>query len=266
MPHIEVEPGVEIYAQDVGTGRPLVLLHGWAFDHRVWDRQVTAFADLGYRVICIDLRGHGRSSHPYGGYSIERLGQDVVGVLDRLELQDAALVGWSLGGLVAFRVAVTSPERLRGLVLVGSNGVATTRKPGFPFGAPAESHEAHVVHLEKTDRLASRRALIVGAFAEPPPADLTAHVLTLTLATPSWAGAATLRTLMQTDQVEDIGRLTLPATQILGAKDPVVSQRAGEWLQAHVPQLCRIELADCGHYPMMEAPDAFEDALRSAVE
>ncbi|WP_354698554.1 AB hydrolase superfamily protein YdjP [Paraconexibacter sp. AEG42_29] len=261
MPLIAVEPRVEIYAQDIGDGPPVVLLHGWAFDHRIWDRQVGALADAGHRVVCVDLRGHGRSDRPYGDYSVERLGQDVVAVLDTLELEDVTLVGWSLGGLTAFRVATTSSSRLRRLVLVASNGVATTRKPTFPFGAPAEAHEEFVITREKADRLESRRSLIAGAFAQQPTEALIARVLELTLATPSWAGAATLSTLMQTDQVAGLADLRVPVAQIVGEKDPIFSHRAGAWLAEQIPDLHRITLDGCGHYPMIEAPDAFDAAL-----
>src|SRR5881275_3011726 len=92
MVHIQVEPGVRIHAQIVGTGSPVVLLHGWAFDHRIWDRQVRVLAEAGHTSIAIDLRGHGRSDRPYGEYPLEQLACDVVRVLEELDVGPAVLV------------------------------------------------------------------------------------------------------------------------------------------------------------------------------
>src|SRR6185312_8580351 len=132
MVYIEVEPGVRIHAQTVGAGSPVVLLHGWAFDHRVWDRQIRVLAEAGHSTIAVDLRGHGRSDRPYDGYALDQLARDVVCVITDLEIEPAVLIGWSLGGVTALRVALDAPQLLTKLVLVGSNGVATSRQEGYP--------------------------------------------------------------------------------------------------------------------------------------
>ncbi|WP_067671498.1 alpha/beta fold hydrolase [Nocardia miyunensis] len=262
---IEVEPGVSLHVQDVGSGPCVVMLHGWALGHEIWDRQVRALVELGRRVIAIDLRGHGRSDAPFGDYSVERLADDVTTVLESRDARDVALVGWSLGGLVAFRVAATHPELVRKLVLVGSNGVANARKAGFPFGLPAEEQEDAVVGREKADRIASRRALIIGAFAQTPDQVLADWLLRVSLQTPSWVGAAALKTLMRTDQVDRLAEIDMPVVQILGRKDPILSQRAAAWLQEQLRDGQQVWLEECGHFPMLEAPDSFDGALVEAT-
>ncbi|UZG53004.1 alpha/beta fold hydrolase [Rhodococcus opacus] len=264
MPDIEVEPGVRIHAQTVGTGPPVVLLHGWAFDHRIWDRQIRVLAEAGYATVAIDLRGHGRSDRPYGDYTLERLSRDVITVITKLGLTDAALVGWSLGGVTAFKVAVEAPQLLSRLVLVGSNGVATSRQTGYEFGYPASAHLPSLRVAELADRLAARRSLIRGAFADVPADATVEYLLGQTLDTPSWAGAATLATLLNADLVAEVG-MTVKTVQIIGEKDPVFSRRGAAWLAERLPQLGQVVLPGCGHYPMIEAPDAFDDALLSAV-
>ncbi|MCZ4586326.1 MULTISPECIES: alpha/beta fold hydrolase [Rhodococcus] len=265
MPDIEVEPGVRIHAQTVGTGPPVVLLHGWAFDHRIWDRQIRVLAEAGYATVAIDLRGHGRSDRPYGDYTLERLSRDVITVITKLGLTDAALVGWSLGGVTAFKVAVEAPQLLSRLVLVGSNGVATSRQTGYEFGYPASAHLPSLRVAELADRLAARRSLIRGAFADVPADATVEYLLGQTLDTPSWAGAATLATLLNADLVAEVDGMTVKTVQIIGEKDPVFSRRGAAWLAERLPQLGQVVLPGCGHYPMIEAPDAFDDALLSAV-
>jgi pimeloyl-ACP methyl ester carboxylesterase len=265
MTLVEVERGVTIHAQVVGDGPPVVLLHGWGFDHRVWDRQVRVLAEAGRTVVCIDLRGHGRSDRPFGDYSINRLARDVVGVIDALELDRVALVGWSLGGLTAFRVAVDAEDRITRLVLVGSNGVATCRQDGFPFGFPSDTYEAALVAAELADRVGARRALLSNSFAAAPNDELIAHLVYLTLETPSWAGAAALRTLLRANQVADAGRLAVPTVQIIGEEDPVFSRPGAAWLAEHVSKLRQVIVSGCGHFPMVEAPAEFDRTLLAAV-
>lgn len=263
--HIEVEPGISIHAQVVGTGPPVVLLHGWAFDHRIWDRQIRVLAESGRSTVAIDLRGHGRSDRPYGDYSLERLAQDVITVLSRLTDEPAILIGWSLGGVTALRVALQAPERLAKLVLVSSNGVATSRQEGYPFGYPASAHLPALRSAELADRLDARRKLVRSGFATEPTDAVVEHLLQQTLDTPSWAGAATLTTLLEADQVAVLPRLVVPTAQIIGAKDPIFSRRGAAWLAERVPGIEQTVLDDCGHYPMIEAPDTFDAALLKVV-
>lgn len=257
--------GTDLFAQDLGVGRPVVLLHGWALSHEVWDRQIRVLLEAGRRVLAVDLRGHGASTKPADGYEVEQLSGDVGELLDVLDVHDVDLVGWSLGALTAFSVATRHPERLRTLVLVGSNGVATTRKEGFPFGAPAEDHEEAVVTAELRDRIGFRRQVIAAAFREPPESDVIDWLLRLSLATPSWVGAACLRTLIRTDQVAEAPGLTIPLVQIFGDADPVLSKRGARWLMDTVPDGRQIVVGDAGHYPMLENPEMFDAALLDAV-
>jgi non-heme chloroperoxidase len=261
MVYVEVEPGVRIHAQTVGAGPPVVLLHGWAFDHRVWDRQIRVLAEAGHSTIAVDLRGHGRSDRPYEGYALDQLARDVICVITKLEIEPTVLIGWSLGGVTALRVALDAPELLTKLVLVGSNGVATSRQEGYPFGLPSSSHLPDLRAAELADRLGARRQLLRGAFAYPPDDTVVSHLLQQTLDTPSWSGAATLTTLLEANQVAELHRLAVPTAQIIGDKDPIFSRRGAVWLTDQVDGLDQIVLPDCGHYPMIEAPDAFDDAL-----
>jgi pimeloyl-ACP methyl ester carboxylesterase len=260
-----VSPGVDLFAQDLGAGRPVVLLHGWALSHEVWDRQIRVLLEAGRRVIAVDLRGHGASTKCADGYDVERLSDDVAGLLRALGVGDVDLVGWSLGGLTAFALAARHPEQVRRLVLVGSNGVATTRQKGFPFGARAEEHEDAVVAAELSDRLGFRRQVIAGAFRKPPATELIDWLLRLSLQSPSWVGAACLRTLIGTNQVDAAPELAVPLVQVFGADDPVLSKRGARWLMETVPDGRQIVVGDAGHYPMLENAAEFDAALIDAV-
>lgn len=262
---IEVEPGVSLFVQDVGEGEPVVLLHGWALGHELWDRQVYEIATHGMRAVAPDLRGHGASSKPLAGYEVERLAADVIAVIETLELERVVLVGWSIGGLTAFRVAVERPDLLARLVLVGSNGVAASKVPGLPFGAPASAVEDGVVGAELSDRVASREDQIRRTVLPTVSESTLQWLLGLTMRVPVWAGAGGLRTILRTDQVAAAASLGVPLVQIVGDQDPTLSRRAAQWLMDTVPDARQLSIPDAGHFPMVENAETFTTTLLAAV-
>jgi non-heme chloroperoxidase len=89
---------VEIYYEDHGAGRPVVLIHGWPLSGRTWERQVPALVSAGHRVVAYDRRGFGKSSQPWTGYDYDTFADDLAAVVDHLDLRDVTLVGFSMGG------------------------------------------------------------------------------------------------------------------------------------------------------------------------
>ena len=89
---------IELHVEDHGSGRPVVLIHGWPLSGRSWEAQVPALVEAGYRVITYDRRGFGQSSQPWDGYDYDTLSADLKALLDALDLSDVTLVGFSMGG------------------------------------------------------------------------------------------------------------------------------------------------------------------------
>src|ERR1700677_1947635 len=102
MSYITVGKGnssdIELYYEDHGSGQPIVLIHGYPLSGRAWEKQVPALLDAGYRVITYDRRGFGQSSQPWSGYDYDTFARDLHKLVNKLELQDFALVGHSMGG------------------------------------------------------------------------------------------------------------------------------------------------------------------------
>ena len=251
---------MSVYARDVGEGRPLVLIPGFGLNHEVWEGQVRALVEE-HRVVCIDLRGTGRSDKPTGGYGIDRLADDVLEVLESLDLQEVTLVGWSFGGQVAFRLAARSPERLRQLVLIASNGVRASRSEEFPFGPDADALETALVRAEDEARTSSRRRAIRSGFHEEPEPELLDWLLRCHLQMPSRAAVPCYRTYLHSDLTADLPAVTLPVLQVIGAEDPVTSPEGAAWLRARLTDARLVEIAGCGHYPMFEAAERLDEEL-----
>ncbi len=98
MPFLTTSDKVDVYYRDWATGTPVVLIHGWPLSGDMWDKQSTFLAENGHRVIVHDRRGYGRSSQPWNGYDYDTLASDLNDLIEQLDLHDATLVGFSMGG------------------------------------------------------------------------------------------------------------------------------------------------------------------------
>ena len=120
MPFAQVEKG-QLYYDDQGTGRPLILLHGAWASHKWWRWQVPELS-RSYRVICIDARGHGQSSSLDETYSIKGFAADLETFRKALDIKEATFIGWSLGGFIALQYCLSYPTKVNSLVLLATRG------------------------------------------------------------------------------------------------------------------------------------------------
>lgn len=257
---VDVGEGVRLNTRVLGDGAPVLLIHGWSLAHDVWDRQMRVLAGAGHKVIALDLRGHGSSDAPLEGYGIAALAADAAAVLRAHGVESASVVGWSLGGMTALRMAYAYPDLVSRVVMVTSVGVAHVRQGAYPYGhAAGQRVEAGMQLSEHQDRIGFRRRAISGLFKNPPEPHILDWLHRVSLRTPSWAAGACLSTLLRTDQTDLLGEINIPVSQIIGCHDPGLSVEGARWVQEQLNgQL--IEL-DCGHYPMLECADDFDAAL-----
>ncbi|WP_271984962.1 alpha/beta fold hydrolase [Pseudoclavibacter terrae] len=125
-----------------GTGRPVVLIHGWPLSGEAWNHQVPAFEAAGHRVVTYDRRGFGRSDKPLTGYSYDDFADDLQAVLEALDLRDVTLVGFSMGGgEVARYLAKFGDERVHSVVFASAVPPYLLKTPANPDG-PLEAGEA----------------------------------------------------------------------------------------------------------------------------
>src|SRR5689334_870936 len=89
---------IHLFYEEWGQGRPVVLIHGWPLSHEMWEYQITDLVQAGCRVIAYDRRGFGRSSKPWDGYDYDTLTDDLSTLLNHLDLENAVVVGFSMGG------------------------------------------------------------------------------------------------------------------------------------------------------------------------
>ncbi len=137
MPYLEIKDGTELYFNDWGTGTPVVLVHGWPLSSAMWEKQALFLANNGYRVIAYDRRGFGKSSQPYTGHNYDRLADDLAELITALELQNVALVGFSMGGGEVVRyLSRHGSSRVSRAVLVSSVAPFMLKTESNPDGTP----------------------------------------------------------------------------------------------------------------------------------
>lgn len=125
MPKLNAN-NIDLYYETAGEGQPIVFIHGLGSSTRDWEEQLPFFSRQ-YRTVAVDLRGHGQSQKPVGPYTMSIFARDVAELVKSLGLAPVHVVGISLGGMVAFQLALDFPELMRSLVIVNSGPEVVVR-------------------------------------------------------------------------------------------------------------------------------------------
>ena len=133
--HLETGDGSKIYYEDHGEGQPILLVHGWMCSSKFWQKNVPELANI-FRVVTLDLRGHGNSSKALSGHTIGQYARDVRTIIEHLGLRDIVLAGWSLGGpvVLSYYEQYSKDSHLKALGLVDA--------APFPFSPAAWNSHA----------------------------------------------------------------------------------------------------------------------------
>ncbi|WP_136524002.1 alpha/beta fold hydrolase [Geomonas ferrireducens] len=144
---------IDLYYEDMGQGQPVVLIHGWPLSSRSWEKQVPALLKAGYRVVAYDRRGFGASGRPSTGYDYDTLAADLNMLMNALDLRDAVLVGFSMGGgEVARYLGRYGSERVQKAVFMGAVTPFLLKTPENPAGLDGSIFEGIRQGIER-DRL-----------------------------------------------------------------------------------------------------------------
>ncbi|MGA7158191.1 MAG: alpha/beta hydrolase [Acidobacteriaceae bacterium] len=146
---------IELYYEDRGTGKPVVLVHGWPLSGASWERQTAALLASGHRVITYDRRGFGRSSQPSLGYDYDTLASDTYKLIEALDIHDACLVGFSMGGgeVARYLGKYAEPGRVNKAVFMSSIAPALRHSADNPEGVDPKVFEGIKQQIE-ADRFA----------------------------------------------------------------------------------------------------------------
>ena len=157
---------IELHYEDHGTGKPVVLIHGWPLSGRSWESQVAALVEAGYRAIAYDRRGFGNSSQPSDGYDYDTFTADLDALLQELDLREVTLVGFSMGGgEVARYIGTHGTKRIAKAVFASAVPPYLFKSDENPEGALDDEAIAGFEAGVKTDRLAFLDEFSTGFFS-----------------------------------------------------------------------------------------------------
>jgi len=246
---------VELAWYSAGEGeRAILLVMGLGGRAADWGRQFVSELARRHRVLSFDNRGTGASSKPRVAWSMRDMAEDAVRVLDASDVQQAHVIGVSMGGVIAQLLALTYPDRVDHLVLLSTYPGGQKMDPPAP-----EAREVFVfptgVPRDEIVRDRMRRITAPG-FAAAHPAVIEELVeLAIAQPTPARTFGAQLQAILDSPLAERIGEISSPALILHGDSDPLIPIGNGRAIHARMPQARFHVLAGCGHLAMWETPD-----------
>jgi pimeloyl-ACP methyl ester carboxylesterase len=257
----DVRKTVELHYEECGQGMPVVLLHGFPFDHHIWQAQQDALGSA-YRVIAPDLRGHGQSPAPAGDYGMDLMAGDVVALLDRLRIERAAWVGHSMGGYIVMAALRLAPERIGGVGLVATQPFADT-----PERRTQRLQSADSVLQHGSEEVARSMIEVLFAPQIPVTAPLAQSMYAMMAKTPPLGMAGALRGMAnRPDSTETLAHVGVLLAVIAGASDQIIKPEIVEKMMSTLPHAALTWIQGAGHMLMVEKPADTTAALRRFLE
>jgi pimeloyl-ACP methyl ester carboxylesterase len=249
--------GTKIAYDASGSGdTALVFIHGWSCDRSYWKPQLAEFGK-DYRVVTVDLAGHGTSAARSGNWSIPAFGEDVAAVIRALPQQKVILIGHSMGGPVALEAARLAPDRALGVIGVDTFGALG----GDTFDdATIERFKADL----RRDFAGTTRGFVSDNFF-PKNADpaLKERIVADMASAPPMVGVAALEATFAYDPKPTAAALGLPITAINADLQPAMDEAVA---RQTAPSFRLVTIRGTGHFPQLEAPERFNPMLRAEVE
>ncbi len=258
---------IQINYTDVGSGQPVVLLHGFPLDHAMWTPQISALSETA-RVIAPDLRGFGQSTLTHddakNGVEMHQYAADVASLLDKIGVKEPVILcGFSMGGYVLWQFALRYPQRVKAIVLCDTR-------------AAADSAEARQGRLKTADEVLKSgtkpliesmlpKLLSKGTLSQRP--EVVTQVTQIMRACEPSAVAAALRGMAQRDDVtSQLSQITQPALIIVGAEDAISPPAEMRGMAELIPNVQFVEIPEAGHMTTLENPGAVSEAMLRFLE
>ena len=259
--------GIEIAYEDRGAGEPLLLLHGWTGFRRDFEPHFDALAE-GHRLLVPDMRGHGESTHTgvAADYAFDAVVEDLVELLRAVAGEPCHLLGHSMGGMIALRLALAHPDALRSLILMNTSAaplpavnleaLEMARKVAHEQGMAALAQILRSLESQSSERAAAVRAHEAAAGE----AYWQWRAARISAMDPAAYDTFVHAMKDQVSQVDRLGEIAAPTLVMVGSQDLEFLQPSGV-MAAHVPDAWLLQIPDAAHQPQREAPERWREAL-----
>lgn len=257
--YVNVEPGVNLYVEDLNPQgkKTIVFIHGWPLSHKQFEYQLNVLPALGYRCIGLDWRGFGQSDKPFGGYTFDRLADDLRVVIGTLRLENVTLVGHSTGGAIAVRyMSRHNGQGVSKLVLVDA---------AAPTGFTPETAEK-LLSETLNDRPKMMRGVTETFFFQYISEPFSDWFIQLGTQAASWSTAAVIRMLRDETLHHDLPRISVPTLIVHGVHDKVIPFAQAHELHRRIRNSQLAPFPNSGHGPFWEERDEFNRLLPVFIE
>ena len=248
---------VNLAYSDEGQGAPIIFLHAFPLNRTTWEPQVADLSDR-YRVVTIDLRGHGESDAPAWRYTLDLFAEDVNGLLEQLGIPRATFVGLSMGGYILFALYRKRPALFQSLVLADTRATADT-----PEAKAARFSMAQIAYRRGASAIAD---LMLPKLLSPASyehrADLRDHVRTIIAGNQVSGIVGDLMAMEERpDSTPLLPTISVPTLVIVGEEDLASPPEEMEGLAKRIPGSTFVRIPQAGHLSNVENPGAFNAAV-----
>lgn len=251
---------INIAYDEMGTGPAVLLIHGFPLNRQMWQPQLRALADAGYRVIAPDLRGFGASDAPAAPYSMDLLADDMIALMDALEIDKAVVGGMSMGGYILMNLLERYPERVRAACFIATRSNADDeagRERRKAMAAEAERLGANPIIKIFAE------LLFAAETAQESPALIARVTAWMRETCPQGLAGGLLAMRDRKDYTALLPTFRHPSLVIAGAEDRAAPAETAETL-IHGLAGCRSRVIEkAGHMVNMEQPDIFNETMIS---
>ncbi len=261
--YIQVEPNIQLHITDAGKGRPIVLIHGWPLSDEMFEYQYNELINNNFRVIGITLRGFGKSDKPYCAYDYDVHALDIKNILCKLEVEDAVLGGFSMGGAIAIRYASSDKgAHVSKLALFSAAAPIWTQRDDFPFNLPKSAVD-DLIKLNSYDRpkLLADFAKIFSATETSLNPGMVNWLNGICLSASSYATAQCLVALRDTDLRNDLKKILIPTVIMHGKKDKICAFELAEQMHTGLVNSHIVAFEKSGHSLFLEEMEKFNAEL-----
>ncbi len=257
MPKIHLNK-IDLNYEIAGQGQPILFINGLGSSARDWELQ-TSFFSKNYQVVTFDLRGQGHSDKPPGPYSMPLFASDTAELIRLLDLAPVHVVGLSLGGMIAFQLAVDSPDLVRSLVIVNSAPELVLRTMNERWQAFQRLMIVRLLGMRKMGEVLSKRMLPKGEQA-----DLRRLFVERWAENDLHAYTASMRAILGWSVADRLGGINIPALVITADQDytPVAAKEA---YVARMPQATLVVIEDSRHATPVDQPERFNDIVMDFI-
>ncbi|MDQ6418018.1 alpha/beta hydrolase [Paenibacillus sp. LHD-117] len=267
--YVEVEKDVHIYVEDINPGpgsQTVFFIHGWPLSHAMFEYQYNVLPMHGYRCIAMDMRGFGQSDKPWHGYTYDRLADDAAAVISALQVQDATLVGFSMGGAVSIRyMARHKAKGIKKLVLIDAVAPALIQGPDAPDALPQAAFDALLKPL-LTNRPKFFNDVSLMFFNRNLGPAMQQWFVGMGMQSASYASINLLLGSTQDNVSKDLAAIKVPTAIFHGIHDELIPFKSAQLVHEKIHGSELIPMANSGHGAPICESEAFNVKLLEVLK